>query len=49
MKFWYHDNGDSVMISFDGWMNGTDYKYTVNGNKLILCDAGGNELVYVKR
>jgi hypothetical protein len=49
MKFWYHDNGDSVMISFDGWMNGTDYKYTIDGNKLTMCDAGGNELVYIKK
>ena len=48
MNFTYVDNGDSVTITYDGNTQGSDFKYHIDGDTLVIEDSFGEEVRYTK-
>ena len=49
MKFTYEDNGKSVKILYDGNTNASEYKYKIEGKKLIIKDSFDNDVEYTRK
>lgn len=49
MKFTYEDKGDKVVISYEGTTSPNEFGYRIEGNKLIIKDSFGEDVVYTKK
>ena len=48
-EFTYEDKGDRVSILYYGNTNASEYKYRIEGNKLIIKDSLGSDVEYTKK
>ena len=48
-NFTYKNNGDSFTIQYDGMVSSMDLKYRIEGDKLIITDSFGMDVVYIRQ